>query len=552
MKLSPFVHVSHKGSYLALINLLSLEKRYFRLSSDSFDINNMPSNSKEDLVRHNFIVEDNANPNTTFACFKDDKLGTSANIKPSINFLYLLLTGRCNFDCKYCYLQIDKMLKKKDMTIDVFDKALKVFDKNRDSNYIPRIVLYGGEPLLNLQMVYYIIERSRTYFGDKAEIIINTNSSLITNEVAEFFKTNKVLVSVSIDGPAYLHDRFRRFKKNNSGTFNAVLRGYNILRSKGIRPSVSCTITSHNWHNIKEILDYFNNDLGIEDIDFNIMKEKSIDYSIPFNQVAKEVIKGYVYAYSQHLYIQRVFRRKVIPFFTAKPWIKDCAGYGQQLVVTPEGLLGPCQGFWPTNKYFDLDVNTTNNISGHPIWNLWNMRVPYNNHDCISCEAISLCGGGCAAENHNENQGLWGLDTNTCTFSKESLNWLIWYYIRERNKLKLSIGDNVITIKPPSWSDQFLWKDFISKLNIDDRTKLKNHLGLNLNKIEDDIFKGKLNCYLLEHNTMHFDIVFGVCYRIKATDNYISINESLTDKFRQTIDKHLSQDRPFTREVLNI
>ena len=56
------------------------------------------------------------------------------------------------------------------------------------------------------------------------EYTIQTNGTLIDDELAAFFKEHDFLVGISIDGPPAMHDAYR-VDRGGAPTFDRVLRG---------------------------------------------------------------------------------------------------------------------------------------------------------------------------------------------------------------------------------------------------------------------------------------------------------------------------------------
>lgn len=151
----------------------------------------------------------------------------------------------CNLDCSYCYY-LDKSEiyggREPRMTYDMLEKCIKEYI---DANEVPEVTFnwHGGEPLvLGLDFYKKAVELERKYCGDKIiHNTLQTNGTLITPDIAEFFKDNDFLIGISIDGPQDIHDKYR---KNRGGipTFDKVLRGIGILYQHGVEYNTMSTI----------------------------------------------------------------------------------------------------------------------------------------------------------------------------------------------------------------------------------------------------------------------------------------------------------------------
>jgi len=191
--------------------------------------------------------------------------------------MYIILTENCNFRCRYCafFTHLPKDYQSQLITKEMADKALNLFLKYclKDPKRKKSIVLYGGEPLLNLPTFKHIVERIRSKVfekkcGGNIEIVTFTNGSLINEDIAKFCSKNKIVPIISLDGPREIHDLMRR-DINKKDTFDRVVRGYFLLKKYGSNPGISTTLASHNIDNLSLLINYFNNELKPVNIGLN-------------------------------------------------------------------------------------------------------------------------------------------------------------------------------------------------------------------------------------------------------------------------------------------
>ena len=128
--------------------------------------------------------------------------------------------------------------------------------------------------------------------------------------------------------------------------------------------------------------------------------------------------------------------------FKKKFLLRNCSAYGKQVVITPEGNIGPCQGLWPqfnnkeNNLFFQLDLNS-NLEDFYRTYSDWYSRLPINMIKCWKCPAIAICGGGCARNSILKYNDIWSPDENFCEEMRLFLEWCIWdnYYVQKRQWL---------------------------------------------------------------------------------------------------------------------
>ncbi len=146
------------------------------------------------------------------------------------------VASRCNINCSYCYVYnmgddnwktLQKFLSEE--TIQALCDSLKDLVKNQKKRF--SVVLHGGEPfLLGKKKLKDLLKKFREVLSNEYPISIQTNGILITNEILDICSTYQTSVAVSIDGHEYVHNKYRVSHKD-TGTFEEVLNGYNILKN---------------------------------------------------------------------------------------------------------------------------------------------------------------------------------------------------------------------------------------------------------------------------------------------------------------------------------
>jgi radical SAM protein with 4Fe4S-binding SPASM domain len=350
----------------------------------------------------------------------------------NLKTLFIIITKKCNFSCKYCHIMKNNQVNiYNDVTKELIKKYIDYFYKNSTS-LKKNIVFYGGEPLLNFEAIEYAIRYIKKSNYIEPEYSMFTNGSLVTKEIAAKLLNWNVKVIVSIDGSKEYHDKMR-VTSNNKGTFENVIKGYNLLKERGCIVGISCTVGYHNVNNLDNICRYFIDSLNPSNIGFNMLhKLLNKTFEKPsIDLVNRMIIKAYELCRTEGIYCVHAINR-LRPIVEQRPRIKDCAAYGKQIVVTPDNTLGTCEVFSTSGKCFNLfDQNQP--INDNNIINEWNGRYAVNFKECINCAAITLCGGGCAYDSLLNNGCLYSHDIRVCIQSSMFLNWAIENIFKDSN-----------------------------------------------------------------------------------------------------------------------
>ena len=157
----------------------------------------------------------------------------------SLQSLILEVTQKCNFRCKYCiYHSFNEYYRNyglQDMNWETAKKAIDYVSRHSGEKELS-IAFYGGEPLINYDVMKKTIEYSEMVMPKKTLIFaFTTNLSLMTLEKAKFFAKHNCYIMCSLDGPKIIHDAYRVDIKGD-GTFNKVIEGLkNLLIAFGDR-----------------------------------------------------------------------------------------------------------------------------------------------------------------------------------------------------------------------------------------------------------------------------------------------------------------------------
>lgn len=144
----------------------------------------------------------------------------------------LQVTQSCNLRCSYCVYSGDHENRSHSsalMTDHVGRAAIAFLVRNSvDSDRI-NVAFYGGEPLLRFDFVQRMVKYAEiTARGRKLTFGITTNGTLISAEIAEYLVRKRFNVTISLDGPEYVHDRNRRTTRGE-GTYRSVVSGLQML-----------------------------------------------------------------------------------------------------------------------------------------------------------------------------------------------------------------------------------------------------------------------------------------------------------------------------------
>lgn len=359
-----------------------------------------------------------------------------SNLKPvsiDIDSLYLVTTTKCNIACKYCVVMGNKPDEKDEyMTSEIGLASIRLFktllQKNQSEH--ARVTFYGGEPLLNRDLLVTLIpeiSKAKKELNRPIDIVVITNGLIFDEELAGLFLEHHIDLGISVDGMQKHHDQ-ARVDILQKGTYERVIANLKKYQHLGLSVNITLTIGKHNVYDLPEIARYFVEELHVKVVECQIPCDtpgSGNPYWISTEIIAQYLMDAYRVLASHHALECTTYRR-MRDFISGKLRLRDCGSSGSQLVVAPDGSMGPCHSLVGSRSYFKgnvLDMNSDPTLLENFIE--WANRYPLNMPGCQSCPFISLCGGGCIYNAYIASGSIWGKDPQACPYMKGMVEWLI-------------------------------------------------------------------------------------------------------------------------------
>lgn len=279
--------VNDLGDWLVISN-----DEFRKVTTQKLDIS---SNIALDLQSKDFLT-------TKYSVFDLKRLAHRYRTKKKYLFdstaLHMLvMTHRCNHQCKYCQASSHKAFGQYlDMSTEIAYKCIDIAFES-PSKYI-KIEFQGGEPLLNKKVIFDTVSYAKhknIAIQKDLEFVICTNLTTIDDEVLNFLKNNHdVQISTSLDGPQTLHDKCRIYP-SNIGTYQDFIKKLNIIRTELPSNQIAAltTISKYNLHHMKEIVNTYKslsfNSIFLRPLNpFGFAKEKWEQLAYPIEDFIEE------------------------------------------------------------------------------------------------------------------------------------------------------------------------------------------------------------------------------------------------------------------------
>lgn len=357
-----------------------------------------------------------------------------------VKALCLHIAHDCNLSCKYCFAGEGQYHGERGlMSYEVGKAALDFLIENSGNRVNLEVDFFGGEPLLNFDVVKRLVEYGRNRekpCNKKFRFTLTTNGVLLNEEVMEFANKEMANVVLSIDGRKEVHDKMRPFP-NGAGSYDVIIPKFlEFARQRGEKSYyVRGTFTHHNLDFSKDVLHL--NDLGFDQISVEpVVAPENTDYAIKKEDLPK-LFEEYDKLAREMLSRRR--KGKGFNFFhfmidleggpcVAKR-LSGCGSGTEYLAVTPWGDLYPCHQFTGMEEF--LLGNVHEGIKRQDICNNFKLCNVYAKEECKKCFAKFYCSGGCAANSYHFKGNINDTYETGCELQRKRVELAIMLKIEE-------------------------------------------------------------------------------------------------------------------------
>jgi SynChlorMet cassette radical SAM/SPASM protein ScmF len=331
---------------------------------------------------------------------------------PPLTSLYMYIAGSCNLACRHCWISPTYEPDNSQGQFLKLEYIKKAVAEAKPLG-LQSVKLTGGEPMLHPQ----IRELIEWLDSQGIDIIIESNGTLINNNLAKFLKSkpNMHFISVSIDGAtAATHEALRGVPNS----FTKAISGIKSLVKAGFKPQLICTLHRGNMHDI-EAVTALAEKLGCGSVKFNMIQTmgRGENFSATQKLSIVEIINLYQMIEKNKTEKSSIAVHFDIPpaFRAIKTFLNDQNGHCNVLNIIgilASGKISLCGVGISVPELIYGDIAKQNMRS---IWlkarGLNKLRVLIPNHFkgiCAECLHHWSCLGACIAQNYHEKKQLNG------------------------------------------------------------------------------------------------------------------------------------------------
>ena len=351
-----------------------------------------------------------------------------------VKALCLHIAHTCNLNCSYCFASQGKYHGERAlMSYEVGKRALDFLVENSGTRRNLEVDFFGGEPLMNFDVVKKLVEYARSIEKEKGKnfrFTLTTNGVLIDSDVIDFANREMSNVVLSLDGRKEVHDRYRVDYAGNGSFEKIVPKFQELVKARGGKNYyMRGTFTHANpdfLEDIKTMLDLGFNELSMEpvvaaaDDPSALTEEDKAVVMKQYEELAKLMIErdkaGKPFTFYHYMIDLKggpcIYKR-----------ISGCGSGTEYMAVTPWGDLYPCHQFVGDEKFKLGDI--WNGVQNKEVQNEFAACNVYAREECSSCWARLYCSGGCAANAYHSTGSVTGVYKYGCELFKKRMECAI-------------------------------------------------------------------------------------------------------------------------------
>ena len=334
-----------------------------------------------------------------------------------IQTLVVNVTNQCNLACTYCYeygedkiVDTDNGAQPKFMTEDTARQSVELL--LRESGPVAHLTFFGGETLMNFPVLKKTVAYARRRadeVGKRIEFALTTNATLLRPEIIEFLADENVGVTISIDGPKEVQDKFRVFH-NGTGSYDVVQPKIKALLQRHTSKPIGARVTlTRQTLDVKRIFRHLVDEVGFRSVGFApVTTASNRDYAVSG--------EGFDHLLSQFQELAYEYRDSMLQnrwhaFSNVRETLQEIhhghakaypcgAGIGLMGVATG-GDVSLCHRFAGSDEHRFGSVSDGIDRARQAEF-LESHHIDHKT-DCSQCWARPICAGGCYHEAHTRH-----------------------------------------------------------------------------------------------------------------------------------------------------
>ena len=319
------------------------------------------------------------------------------------------------------------------MSFEVGKRAIDFLIENSGSRHNLEVDFFGGEPLMNWDVVKQIVAYARSVekeHNKNFRFTLTTNGMLVDDEVIEFSNREMSNVVLSLDGRKEIHDA-TRVDYAGRGSYDVIVPKFlKFVEARGNKNYyMRGTFTHRNPDFLKDVLHMA--DLGFRELSMEPVVASPDDPMALTPEDIETVKEQYEQLAVEMLRRDRegrgfIFYHYMIDLDDGPCIYKRISGCGsgtEYMAVTPWGDLYPCHQFVGEESY--KLGNIFDGVTNNDLREEFRACNAYSRPECADCWAKLYCSGGCAANAFHASGSIRGVYKPGCELFRKRIECAI-------------------------------------------------------------------------------------------------------------------------------
>ena len=364
----------------------------------------------------------------------EDLVPAFKNRNPVVKAICLHVAHDCNLACSYCFAEEGEYHGPRGlMSTEVGKAAIDYLVKNSANRHNLEVDFFGGEPLMNFDVVMELVEYARSIEKEANKnfrFTITTNGVLLDDAKQKYINENMYNVVLSLDGRKEVNDHVRKTHKG-TGSYDLITPKFQKMAESRNQENyyVRGTFTRYNLDFAKDVLHLA--DLGFKqisvepvvaplDMPYALQEEDIPGLCAEYEVLAKEMIKRNGQDNDFNFFHYNI---DLAQGPCAHKRLAGCGSGTEYLAVTPEGDLYPCHQFVGMEEFKMGDIHT--GVVTKELQKEFEQCNVYSKPKCKDCWAKFYCSGGCVANSYNFHQDMHDVYDIGCELQRKRVECAI-------------------------------------------------------------------------------------------------------------------------------
>ncbi|NLA58176.1 MAG: thioether cross-link-forming SCIFF peptide maturase [Firmicutes bacterium] len=357
----------------------------------------------------------------------------------ALKAICLNVSHDCDLRCRYCFAGTGAFGGQRlNMSEETARRAIDFLLENSPGRERVEVDFFGGEPLLNLQVVKETVaygEQQAAAKGKELRFTLTTNGMLLDDETAAYLNEKMFNLVLSLDGRREVNDRMR-LSLDGSSVYDTVLpRFQKMAQLRGDRQYyVRGTYTAYNkdfFADVRHLVEAGFDRVSVEPVvadprrPYALKTEDLPELFHQYEQLADYYLELYPTSRRFEFYH---FNLSLLQGQCLSKRLTGCGAGSEYLAVTPNGDIYPCHQFVGREDYKlgSLEGGSLN----EDIQRTFRRAHVLAKKDCRGCWAKFFCSGGCHANAVSANGDIFKPDHFSCELLKKRLECSIYIQAR--------------------------------------------------------------------------------------------------------------------------